>query len=115
MPQRVLVWGVPGALLVLAAVALESHFAFSRRRFLLLLGDASFSLYLTHSFVVPAVRVLFARLPLEGTVGQSLFFAAGLIACLAIAILFHLYVELPVLNWLSTRRAPFSLRSAETT
>ena len=114
MPRRVLVWGIPGALLVLAAVALESRFAFSRQRVLLLLGDASFSLYLTHTFIVPAVRVLFTRLNLEGTFSMILFFATGLLVCLAVAIVFHLYVELPVLNWLSRRRAPFSLRSAET-
>ena len=114
LPRRVLVWGIPGALLVLSAVALESRFPFSRQRFLLLLGDASFSLYLTHTFIVPAVRVLFAQLQLEGAFAELLFFAAALLICLGVAILFHLYVELPVLSWLSRRRAPFSLRSAET-
>ncbi len=114
MPRRVLVWGIPGILLVLSAIALEPHFAFSRRRFLLLLGDASFSLYLTHTFIVPAVRVLFTRLDLQATLGLSLFFATGLALCLAVAIPFHLYVELPALNWLSKRGVPFSLRSAET-
>ncbi len=113
VPQRALLWGVPGALIVLAIVALESRLKLWHPRFLLLLGDASFSLYLTHTFVVPTTRLLTRRLHLGGDAGLAFFFLLGLLLCTITAILFHLYVELPMLNRFMGFRTPWSLHSGE--
>ncbi|MGF7180816.1 peptidoglycan/LPS O-acetylase OafA/YrhL [Tunturiibacter psychrotolerans] len=51
-PIRVLQWGVPAALLVSAFVMLEDRFEGLWPRWALLLGDASYSLYLSHFLVL---------------------------------------------------------------
>jgi exopolysaccharide production protein ExoZ len=57
--QRVFQWGVPAILIVVSAVALEDRFGHLWPRFLLLLGDASYSLYLSHILVLYFVGRLF--------------------------------------------------------
>lgn len=51
-PLRVVAWGVPSALLVLAMLTLEQRTRFLQNRLLQLIGDASYSIYLTHSFAI---------------------------------------------------------------
>lgn len=111
-PLRALYWGIPGALLVLAVVALEARWDLSRSRLLLLLGDASYSLYLTHTFVVPATRALAARLYWRGSPAVVTFFVGGLLLCLVVAVVVHLSLELPLLARM-TRRVPWSARSEQ--
>lgn len=52
---RALDWGLPALLTVAGAVSLEAAGRVPRSRASLLLGDASYSLYLTHGFVVSAL------------------------------------------------------------
>jgi exopolysaccharide production protein ExoZ len=110
---RALVWGVPGALILWASVALEQHIDLSRWRPLLLLGDASFSLYLMHTFILPVVH---ARLGIGARLTgarELAFFALSFGVSIAAAIAFHVWVELPVTRWLLDTRAPWSMRSAD--
>lgn len=58
---RALYFGVPAFLLVLGAVSLERKTGRIAPRGLLLLGDASYSLYLSHVLVISAVGRLFSR------------------------------------------------------
>ncbi len=61
---RPLFWGMPALLLVAGLVAIETEGGLPRVRPLLALGDASYSLYLTHPLVIGAVAVTMgARLP----------------------------------------------------
>jgi exopolysaccharide production protein ExoZ len=61
--ERLLLRGVPAALLVLGAVCLEERFRSKLWRPWLVLGDCSYALYLTHDFVLPAVnRIAAGRL-----------------------------------------------------
>ena len=61
VPQRVFFWGIPGTLIVWSVLSLETRLSLQHRRFLLLLGDASFSLYLIQTFTVPAIGYCAAR------------------------------------------------------
>ncbi|MDB5582672.1 MAG: acyltransferase 3, partial [Bradyrhizobium sp.] len=49
---RVLVWGLPAAMIVAASVSLERELGHSVPRWLSVLGDASYSIYLSHGFFV---------------------------------------------------------------
>jgi exopolysaccharide production protein ExoZ len=76
--QRLLWWGLPAAALVYSALAFENAFSGSWTRLPVFLGDASYSIYLTHYTV--------------------LFFTQSIIVCLVIGIGFHVWIERPLLR-----------------
>ena len=87
---RAVVRGVPAALLVFCALSWNTL-----PRWLVLLGDASYALYLVHPFPMRAVQILMARLHL---VSVPLYLAVTMLACLLIAVGLHLLVEQPILR-----------------
>jgi len=56
---RVMTWGVPAALIVAGMVRGEQFFNFRSWRLANLIGDSSFSLYLTHTFTLTAFGLIF--------------------------------------------------------
>jgi exopolysaccharide production protein ExoZ len=90
----VLGWGLPAALIV-AAAALSDRGAFATARWRIpqLLGDASYSIYLTHFLVLRAVRSF--HVPHLGI--------PTVLAALLIGIAVHFYVERPIGRFLSSR------------
>ena len=89
---RVLVRGVPAALLVFCALSWRAVPAW-----LVLLGDASYALYLVHPFPMRAMRLAAARL--APGLPPSAFVVVTLGVCAGAAILLHLAVEQPILRW----------------
>jgi exopolysaccharide production protein ExoZ len=77
--RRVLYWGVPSAMVVYGALSLERHATF---RPLIILGDASYAIYLTHS-----VGILFG--------GHNV---GGFTLSIAIGVGAHFLVEKPLLR-----------------
>ncbi len=91
---RVLVRGVPAALLVFCALQVTQV-----PRGLLLVGDASYALYLVHPFPMRAMRVAAAHLPLPATVLAPLYVGVTLAVAVALAVALHELVEQPILRW----------------
>lgn len=104
---RLLLWGLPGALLVLAAVSLEPWIRVRRWRLARLLGDASYSIYLSHGFVLPVIGVAVVKTGLHGLVGMIAGFALSIVASAAFGIAVYLWVERPMtrglLRWRKSR------------
>ena len=99
-PERVLVWGVPSALIVAGGVFLERHGWTKRIGWLLLLGNASYAIYLTHYFVVGAVGKLWALFHLSRVFSDAFLFATCIGASLAVGLAFHLLFEKTALRLL---------------
>ncbi|MBP4001453.1 acyltransferase family protein [Pseudomonas koreensis] len=94
---RLLNWGVPSAVLVMASMALERHV--ERNRLLKLLGDCSYSVYLMHVLVLSAGGYLARRYGIN----PYLMFV---VCALAIAIgswLSYEWVEKRSYQWLKAR------------
>lgn len=94
---RLLNWGVPSAVLVMASMALERHV--ERNRLLKLLGDCSYSVYLMHVLVLSAGGYLARRYGIN----PYLMFV---VCALAIAIgswLSYEWVEKRSYQWLRAR------------
>ena len=87
---RVLVRGIPAALLLFSALSWRAI-----PGWLVLLGDASYALYLVHPFPMRLIRVVFSRLP---GAGVPLYLLTTTAACLLLAVLLHLLVEQPILR-----------------
>lgn len=93
---RVAAWGVPAALIVASLLNLAAPKG-ALPRFLLLLGDASYALYLTHQFVMDGYAALIKRTALRHF-DQVLIVPLVVLTAVAIGIAAHLLVERPALR-----------------
>lgn len=93
---RAFYWGVPAILVVWAAVMLEAR----GRRYsgdrLLLLGAASYSIYLAHPFAYIPIEKLATRAHLTTGTALPLMFAAAVAAMMATGVAVHLLLERPL-------------------
>ena len=109
---RWIAWGIPSALLFAGAV-LRKGGSTAPRPALVLMGDASYALYLLHPLVIIGMRPLLPVL-LAGFTGRSGGFVAGgalfLLATLVLIVLgalaIHLGFERPLARWLGRGRRP---------
>lgn len=101
--QRVLVYGLPAALIVYGAMHIkvgESVWTY--------LGDASYTLYLVHTFVVSALLALWRFLPLPSDAVMLLTMAASVVVSWRV----YELVEKPLLRMLPRRLDRLSPRDA---
>jgi exopolysaccharide production protein ExoZ len=98
---RPLTWGLPAALIVASAVALEKSTRSRLPAWLLTLGEASYAIYLTHVFVVPMIYGVIARLHLLGGAGLLIAVViAGLAGSSMVGVVVYSWLESPILAWL---------------
>ncbi len=104
---RALVLGPPAVLLVAAAVELERA---GRVRFVKLfdeLGNASYSIYVTHIFVVAGLRIVPRALNVDVMAfGRVPFILMALALAALVGIAVHEWVEKPVIKFLNHGRLP---------
>jgi exopolysaccharide production protein ExoZ len=105
--HRAWIFGAPSILVVVGALMLERNGRSTSR--LQLLGDASYSIYLTHFFVTQAAKKLFSFV--EPSVPMAiLFMLAAFVGAAIVGVLVHLWVERPateaVRRLLKRRPAP---------
>lgn len=96
--------GIPALLIVAGGLTLKSRGRLLRVPGLATLGAASYALYLTHDLALMLVKPLFRPLP------EAVALPCVLVVCIAVALLTHHGVELPLTRWLASRPA---LRRAE--
>ncbi|AWN55832.1 acyltransferase [Methylobacterium sp. 17Sr1-1] len=93
---RCLAWGGPAALLVAAAALGPAGTAGAGLRPFVLLGDASYALYLAHPFVVRGVRVVAEAAGLAAPLGPGPLTVLMLVLAGLAALLLHRIVERPL-------------------
>jgi exopolysaccharide production protein ExoZ len=103
---RVLAWGIPASLIVLSFLSLKSNRA-PLQRVMVLLGDASYAIYLTH----PLVMITYAKLLKRGLADLPQLPVIPLIILLSgcLGLLIHVFVERRLIE---TFRGFFGFRSA---
>lgn len=99
-PQtRFLFWGVPAAFIVMGALVLEQAHAVRKHPVFVLLGDASYSIYLVHGIALSAAGQVWRRLGLEALPGHLvLFILFAILAGIAAGVVVHLLIERPLLR-----------------
>ena len=95
-PMRLLVWGVPSALLLASVVALEGWIRTRPIKGLVELGAASYSLYLLHGLVVGFVWVAAFKLHLSHGVLSYVVYGLAIGVSIGAAFLVHYRIELPL-------------------
>jgi exopolysaccharide production protein ExoZ len=94
---RLIVFGAPAVMIVAGALALEKVGVTVRSPFVLLLGAASYSIYLCHQFVVEGIEKLAGVIVHQVTLPIDLgMILVGLVTAAALGIGIHRHIELPL-------------------
>lgn len=100
--ERALALGVPAAMLVMAAVlGPEPRLPGWLSRSLVLLGDASYALYLFHPFALRTARIMLS----STAISPLAYIAIVTVASVVLAIAVHLLFERPVMQFFRRRLA----------
>lgn len=116
--DRLLTYGVCSTLLVYGMVALEASTNFKTPGWIVVLGDASYSVYLTHVYVIYVMKqlVLWAGTP-ETQTGCVVWSLVCTVACLTCGLGCFWLVERPLLrltrNWLAAKKVSLQPTVAE--
>jgi exopolysaccharide production protein ExoZ len=102
--SRTLLWGIPGALLLAVALSVEHRWQNQLAGLPKLLGDASYAIYLTHGFALPAVGIVMAKLHSNHPMVLVAASILALIVSATVGIIAHLYLERPLLRFLTAPR-----------
>ncbi|NND92647.1 MAG: acyltransferase [Granulosicoccus sp.] len=89
---RIFEYGVPSLFIVMACL----YIRVGEHSWLELLGDASYSLYLSHVFTLGILRLVLPRYLGDGEMAAYGFVLISLIVCSLVSIVIHKYVD----NWL---------------
>lgn len=107
LTSRVLSLGVAAALIVFGAAMYERARAVPRHATLHLLGDASYSIYLAHGFVLGALAKAWQMLDWGDTGWRGLAFVpCGLLAAAVVGVALFRWVERPFMRLFRRRAAP---------
>jgi exopolysaccharide production protein ExoZ len=99
---RVIIFGIPVALIVYALTGLEQLYPSGRpAKLLVALGDWSYATYLIHVLIISAIgRTIFALAPGGGVGASFALIATGVLAANVAGGGSHALFERPTLNWL---------------
>lgn len=99
--DRRLVYGALSSLIVIGLVRAEATGALVvKNRWMGILGDASYALYLIHVPVISALVKLFMHVHITNRFALFCVYFFIFVACVGSAVAFHLVIERPMLDWL---------------
>ncbi len=98
---RVIKWGIPASLIILSCLLSEEYISKFKVIFLRILGNASYSIYLSHPFSIGACSFFWKKINYSFH-GTSLFIFTlfSFSICIIIGILSYYIIEKPLLNFL---------------
>jgi len=102
----ILLYGLASFLLVLPANNHTLEKFIQRRRIMILVGNASYSIYLIHVPALSLIVRVFTRLELETMLPFSVLFLLATLLAAIFGILLHKLVERPMLFWLRAKWLP---------
>ncbi len=97
--DRVLIWGLPSAVLVASVVWADLPWKSAPGRLLVLLGNASYSIYLFQIFAVPGFSRLFAACHLEQRFNFDAMVLMLAVCATAAGVAVHFGLEQPLTKW----------------
>jgi peptidoglycan/LPS O-acetylase OafA/YrhL len=103
---RIIGWGLPAALLVIAAVSGGETSVSPWTALWVRLGDASYALYLLHPFVMRGVSLIWHRLGFNMSGASIIYIAVSLTLACAAALIVNALVERPATRFVRRRLEP---------
>jgi exopolysaccharide production protein ExoZ len=103
---RILGWGVPAAVLVIAAVTAAHEPASGWTKVWVRIGDASYALYLLHPFVIRSVSLLWRRFGWVTPLAIVVFIGVSLCLAGLTALVANAVMERPITRYLRRQTEP---------
>jgi exopolysaccharide production protein ExoZ len=105
--ERTLFWGLPAATIVLGALCAENAVRRHASGLLVLLGDASYAIYLSHVLIILVFNVIVQRMRIVADFRAlvALYLIAGGALAIAGGVLVHRFIERPVTAFLKSRQS----------
>jgi exopolysaccharide production protein ExoZ len=104
---RQYVWGLPALAIFLGTIYLPIKRTTRGIAPFKLIGDASYSLYLSHFMVMSAIGQGWRRLGVDRIPGREpVFILTSIAICIGVAILIYRFIEMPMTDWLKARFQP---------
>jgi exopolysaccharide production protein ExoZ len=97
VPERIVSHGVPAVIAVAGALMIEPAARARPSRLWLMLGDASYSVYLAHPFAQRILLIAVNRTVGVATIAPTLYVAIALIVGIAGGVVCHFAMERPLL------------------
>ncbi len=98
--SRTLVWGLAATVALAACVLSDKWLDPFLPRLVIRIGEASYSLYLIHGFILPPIGVVAVRTKLAGNALGAMLIVSSLVASTAAALIVYRYIEVPMTAWL---------------
>ncbi|AFC27782.1 putative acyltransferase [Paenibacillus mucilaginosus 3016] len=99
--NHVFLWGVPFFFIILGFASYEMKREVSVNKWLVKIGDASYSIFLTHIIVILSFRTVSDKLHLYQKLGHPILLSVFVcIAAVIFGCLFYKFVEKPLLQWI---------------
>lgn len=95
----VVAYGIPSTLIVLGAAAYDRIKPSNPPEFLMYIGDASYSIYLTHFVIITAMLIGFLKLGILDFIGYQVAMALIILVTVVLGCLVYKYIEKPMLNY----------------
>ncbi|MBT3227810.1 MAG: acyltransferase [Candidatus Marinimicrobia bacterium] len=97
--ERLANFGIPAVLLVLGFVSLDMKYQIVYPDLFIKIGDASYTLYLSHILIISASGKLYQAFGLNEILSNFVFIVGMLVLCILSALLAYQYLELPLLTY----------------
>ena len=97
----VITFGIPFFIIILCAVLLEEKVPINKgslKNIFIYLGDASYSIYLTHFITITLVNIILTKLV---CFNSSMIFSVSVLTSVIVGFLLYRFIEKPLLNWLN--------------
>ncbi|MBV1932682.1 MAG: acyltransferase [Porticoccaceae bacterium] len=99
--SRVIIWGLPGAAILFGAVSLE-QLGLRFPKILVSLGGSSYTLYLSHTLLLPLTGKLWVKLSLAQWLPAEVLFLVAFTASIVTGHVLYLIIERPLTYWISS-------------
>ena len=106
--------GIPAAAIVIGAIMLERYESLPRLPLLHRLGDASYSIYLSHTIVLSALSQGWRKVGLDALpFGKTAFCVVGVVAVSVVGLAMFRWLEQPLIEVFKKKRVPVTAHAGE--
>jgi len=96
--NRIIIFGMPSFLIILFSIEVEKQ-GFIFNKYLILIGDASYSIYLSHLLTLNVVAKVFNIFLYENYIFELFMIIAMITIALAWGLISYKYIETPIINF----------------